>query len=264
MKFTVTKRARCICRVVLILMIFSLFVTGCGQTYDNDSEDSNEGAGDGSSADNKPVESTDNNSLLPDIDIETGVAEWYNLTEYSSVVSVEKIRVLGTYHVKVSGGNFECLVLECRVLSDFYDKIQDGAIIFVPIPIETTKEATLDLINSYDHFVFYIERLYDEADATTMDQTTSVLNCVSSYTRMSMHTVLPIQNDVLSTDGIYTLLDDASVSYLPIDEIKGYKNLITNGMNLDTIETHFRYLKTELEADNSATNSNQNNDVNYD
>ena len=45
MKLTVAKRTRSICRVLLILMIFSLFVTGCGQNIDtnpdNDGGDPN-------------------------------------------------------------------------------------------------------------------------------------------------------------------------------------------------------------------------------
>ena len=261
---------------VLALMLFCLFVIGCGQTHDDNSESSNESSGDESSTNspvesnsnnsstNSPVESNSNNSLLSDFDIKSGVAELYNLTEYSSVVSVEKIRVLGTYHVEVSGGSFESVVLECKVLTDFYDKIQNGATIFVPIPVETTVETTLNLIDTYDYFIFYLERLYDEADVTNSDTTKSVLNNVSSYARMSMHMIIPVKNEVIKTDSIYTLLDNASVPYLPIDEIAGYEDFITDGINLDTVETRFRYLKRMLEADDSATNPEQKNEDDYD
>ncbi|MBQ2883271.1 MAG: hypothetical protein IJE43_05805 [Alphaproteobacteria bacterium] len=43
MKLTVAKRTRSICRVLLILMIFSLFVTGCGQNIDTNHDNNNGG-----------------------------------------------------------------------------------------------------------------------------------------------------------------------------------------------------------------------------
>lgn len=254
-----------ICLVLITLMLFCLLATGCRQTHNEDPKDNDNGPNNGLPT-NVPTDSNGNNhtSALPDIDIKTGVVDLYNLTEYSSVVNVEKRSVLGTYRVNVDGGNFECVVLECKVLSDFYDKIQNGTTIYVPIRIVATIESTLQLIDSYDYFVFYIGRLYDYAEMTAMDQETSVLNSVSSYARMGMHEVLPIQNGVVSTDTIYALLDNASISYLPVNEIAGYEEFIANGMDLGTIETHFRYLKTVLESDNSAMDSNQSNDEFYD
>lgn len=251
---TIKSATKSICLALITLMLFCLFATGCSQTQKE------------VSSTKEPTDSNDNNrtSTLPDIDIKTEVSEWYNLTEYSSVVHVKKTRVLGLYHVNVSGGNFECIVLECIVLSDFYDKIQNGTTIFVPLPVEATIESTLQLIGSYDYFVFYIERLYDDADVIATDQATSVLSSVSSYVRMSMHMVLPIQNEAVSTDKIYTLLNNASISYLPVNEITGYEKFIANGMALETVETHFRYLKTVLESDNSTKDSNKNNDEIYD
>ena len=66
MKLTVAKRTRSICWVLLILMIFSLFVTGCGQNDQTNPDQNNEGTNAGTVLENgfKPSNDADETPIF--------------------------------------------------------------------------------------------------------------------------------------------------------------------------------------------------------
>lgn len=230
MKLTVAKKTRSICQVLLILMICTLFVTGCEQSNNPNIPGENNNIEIGNNFFEK-MKNSDNISVL----------DYYPNTEYSSFV---KLKVNTIYDEIFSIDNTQTtkfILLEGIVIEDYYKKIDKDTLVTIPIVLDYSrlsngtisvlsweKDTVTNLLQNFDFFYVYLANglSVQKGIYSINNESIEIINSLGSQCELSLYTLLPINEEKLNISCIDVFLKDREVNYLNHCEISGFDCMI--------------------------------------
>ncbi len=168
----------------------------------------------------------------------TTIESIYSLTIYSSMVHA---KFVGVVNMQNRIFNTYCIIAEFQVIEDFYQKIDAGTTIYVPLT-GLPNDAILSLLNTSDDYILFVNRLYPSFKMYAEDGTEFVMENVSSHINTLQKFLIPIQNGFINIEKLIELWDQYEFEYLPFRQIIGYTECIAQGMPYETAAENIRKL----------------------
>ncbi len=217
-KSIVNKRQSRALRVLLILLIFSLLVTGC--------ELNNQDGGFFDSLNDKY-------SVYPSI------LDYYDSTEYSSFIKLQ----VNTVYDELYGDSKSAfyILLEGVVVEDYYNKIPKNTLVTIPIVLNCQILSDDKYISSlYDTnavknflqeseylFVYLYAGMNDSKHIwSPSEEILKEIDSLSCSCVLSNYDILPINEGKLTINSLDMFLENSKATYFPHNLIRGFDTII--------------------------------------
>lgn len=237
-------------RVLLILLIVSLFATGCGQNNPNS---------DGTNDNSKNFyESMDNMEI-------TTVLDYYSKTESSVFLKLEILKIHDEVYIdkkdiaipRASG----IIAVECNVIEDLFESgFERNSKVVVPIFlnqcfIENDSPIYKDIditdvktwLSVQDHIYVKTQSYTSETlvlkSNHTIELQTNLLPC-----NISLYEILPSKDEKICIDQVSNFLSERHVEYLPCSEIYGMDSFCPNNISCTTFESNVKELSKYFDS----------------
>ncbi len=193
------------------------------------------------------------------------VENFYSSTTYSSFARLQVNRVHDELYAKDSKLFIKYLLVECTVLEDYYDRLEAGQVIQVPIMLKVTvrdgvsmqlksgyldTEVMKEFLENHPQFIARLARIYEanylysvEAGAYVWVEELSVSVSVDQLQ------LIPLSEEAVDFTALDLLLENAQALNSLRRYIKGYDQVVAQGMPADTVGENLRSLyQYQLEA----------------
>ncbi len=246
--------------ILLIMGIVCLVVfTACG-VNEKQTDDSNKQIDSSQNSSDSKQESV---TITGDVQYYNKFEDVYRLTENSSMALVEVINIGEPLSTDPSFGGY-CLMLECKVIEDYYKKIPEGTKIYVPVVLpyknvenkqrdkimETSSsdsavlkpnkqpqidaESLTKFLQDYQQAIIYIgckddsQKWYKNGDLNECVKIESVTNEI-----FLDHDFMPLSNNTVHLNNIKDFHITHDCKYgCPEEHIYDFKNFIYDGITL--------------------------------
>ncbi len=194
----------------------------------------------------------------------------YPLRENSSFVLVELQSIGETLSFEPSDNNYNCIMVECKVVEDFYKNLSKDMIINVPIRLplldvnyETKKQnrmqedSTTQNLNEikqisedkvkqfligYKYAIIFIHNLQESNSFYNSKGERVKIEMVSNIVTMDNY-FIPLENNIVSVGKVENFyLENNCVYSFPSKYIYGYTSFVYDGMPQETFEENIRTL----------------------
>lgn len=172
----------------------------------------------------------------------TNIVNHYANLEDASFAQLNVISISDKIYCFPERAEAKYILLECSVEKDFYDKIENGSTVFLPISLNITKnsyyeqQAISDFFEELDHIVVYFikeQRYNGMIDIDTNEIIT--FPYISSPIGLALLDVIPIYNNQVRFSKLSSLLDAYHVSLLQYEHLEKYTDYIDEGMTIEEI-----------------------------
>ncbi|MFA5562374.1 MAG: hypothetical protein WDA00_07030 [Eubacteriales bacterium] len=193
------------------------------------------------------------------------VENFYSSTTYSSFARLQVNRVHDELYANDSKLFIKYLLVECTVLEDYYDRLEAGQVIQVPIMLGVdahdddsiqVKHKCLDadvvkeFLENHPQFIARLARIYEANYLYSVEAGAYVwVEELSVSISLGHLQLIPLSEDAVDFTALDLLLENAQALNSLRRYIKGYDQVVAQGMPADTVGENLRSLyQYQLEA----------------
>lgn len=264
-------------KIIAFLTSVIVFISliGCGAFGANTADSSQNETSSSSMDEIQSLQSSSEEQLEigGDVDIGPTIKELYSLTQNSSMLFVEWIDVKEGFYS--DGADMDFIIVECKVIKDYYCNRETGMIIHIPILLQEIgnesikiensekdgeeidsvgnvgtqridKNVVAEFVKQYKKAVIFVNNVqefnsfYEKGDYNNRVSFANVSNWIVLY-----RDFMPIDEDnIVQHDEVIKLLDDNGCEYWhPCDGVYDFPNFLYADMSFEELEKNIEALR---------------------